>query len=413
MKMLEISKEEFEDFAKDYSYYNYLQTENYGITMQTFGYDYSFIAYTNNDDEMLAAGMFLIKELNKSYKYAYCPGGYLIDYNNSDLLRRFTNNLKKYYRSKKVIFLKTNPSIDIAKIDQFSDYETNPNSNKDIIEILKKYGYKKRKELEPLQLMEPKLHGVIDLKNYSKNKLDKEIINKLESIENKGIEIESTSIDKIELFYDFIKENDDKGIDFYKNMYNAFINDNQIDLLLVKVNYEKYLVSAKKKAEEEQIKNEELNKKLPSNMTERALTEKIESDKKLESYKKDVVEATNGLSKNGETYIAGALVIKFKNKITIIAAGVDKTTELNQDYYLYDRIFNMYKNEYEIADIGAIANNFEKSSIYNEANSFKLAFKPVILETIGEFDLIVSELRFKIAEKNNLLSNEFSKKKNI
>ena len=137
MKMLEISKSDFENFAKSYPYFNYLQTENYGITMKTFGYDYSFVAYTNNDDKMLAAGMFLTKELNKKYKYAYCPGGYLIDYNNPDLVRRFTNNLKKYYRSKKVIFLKTNPSIDIAKIDQLKDYETNTNSNNDIIETLK------------------------------------------------------------------------------------------------------------------------------------------------------------------------------------------------------------------------------------------------------------------------------------
>ena len=33
-----------------------------------------------------------------SYYYAYCPKGFIIDYEDSDLLKRFTNNLKKYYK---------------------------------------------------------------------------------------------------------------------------------------------------------------------------------------------------------------------------------------------------------------------------------------------------------------------------
>ena len=35
--------------------------------------------------------------------------GFIIDYNDFDLVKRFTNNLKKYYKRKKVVFLKINP----------------------------------------------------------------------------------------------------------------------------------------------------------------------------------------------------------------------------------------------------------------------------------------------------------------
>ena len=71
----------------------------------------------------------------------------------------------------------------------------------------------------------------------------------------------------------------------------------------------------------------------------------------------------------------------------------------------------MYKDEYEIADINGIADDFSDESRFAGLNKFKLGFNPTIVENIGELDLIISDWRFKIVEKNNLLSNEFAKKK--
>ena len=264
MKMLEISKEKFEEFASKSPYNNYCQTDNYGITMTDNGFNYTFIAYTTNNREILAAGMFLTKKIGKRYYYSYCPKGFIIDYNDADLVRRFTTNLKKYYRRKKVIFLKINPEVPIATIDAKKAFE------------------------------------------------------------------------------------------------------------------------------------------------------KAKSDKVLEEYKQDVIHATQGLRKNEDTYIAGALVIKHDNKITIIAADKDKNYDyLNPDYFLYNRLLDMYKEEYEIANIGALADDFKDNSQFKEYNQLKIDFNPTIYEYIGELDLIISEWRFKIVEKNNLLSNEFSRKRNI
>lgn len=411
MKMVEISKEKFDNFAKKNSYYNYYQTANYGLVMAEHGFEYSFIAYTTNENEILAAGMFLTKKIGKSYYYAYSPKGFIIDYSDSELLRKFTNNLKKFYRRKKVILLKINPEIPIATIDSKNEFERTENSNMSILDELKSFGFKKRKESEPLQLLEPKLTGIINLKDYDVKKLNKETQLKIENTINKGLEIEACDATKIEIFYEYIKNKTEKNINYYRNLLINFKKDNQADLLLVKVNYEKYLISAKKKVEEEQIKNDELNERLQKDASEKNLTEKMESDKLLEEYKQSVVYATAGLRKNEETYIGGAIVIKFENKITIVELGIDETHEyLNQNYFLYDKIFDMYKDEYEIADINAIANDFKDDSTYHEFNKIKLGFNPTITEYIGELDLIISEWRFKIAEKNNLLSSEFIRK---
>lgn len=413
MRMIELTKEKFEEFARKSPYKNYCQTANYGKIMAETGFDYTFVGYTTNDLEILAAGMFLTKKIG-SYYYAYCPKGFIIDYSDSDLVKRFTNNLIKYYKRKKIIFLKINPEIPISELDYKNSNERINNRNTEILDNLKRLGFKKRKETEPLQLLQPKLNALINLKDYDINNLDKRIRNKINSSNNKGLEIEIADSSKIEILYEFIKNMKDRSINYYRNFYNTFKNNEQADLLLVKVNYEKYLINAKKKVEEEQSKNEELNERLKQDTSEKNLNEKMESDKILEEYKQDVIYATQGLKKNEDTYIAGAIVIKYENKVSILIAGVDKNYNyLNPNYFLHNQILELYKNDYEIADINGIADDFNEESKYSGLNKFKMGFNPTITEYIGELDLIISNWKFKIVEKNNMLSNEFTKKKDI
>lgn len=411
MKMIELTKEQFEEFAKNSPYNNYCQSANFGMMMAETGFEYSFVGYTTNDYKILAAGMFLTKKIG-NYFYAYCPKGFIIDYNDYDLLRRFTNNLKKYYKRKKVIFLKINPEIPIATIDYKNDYNRLTNSNTEILNNLKSLGFKKRKETEPLQLLQPKITALIDLKNYNADSLDKRIRHKIRSSENKGLELEIVDSTKIDILYNFIKHMKDRSVNYYRNFYNSFKKNEQADLLLVKVNYETYLLNAKRKVEEETTRNEELNERLQLDPSEKNLNEKMESDKILEEYKQDIIYATTGLRKGEDIYIAGAIVIKYGNKISIVIAGVDKNYNyLNPNYFLHHKILEMYKNDYEIADINGIADDFTNDSKYSRLNKFKFGFNPTVTEYIGELDLIISEWRFKIVEKNNMLSNEFTKKK--
>lgn len=412
MRMIEITKEKFEEFTSNSEYKNYCQTANYGMIMSETGFDYSFVAYTTNDLEILAAGMFLTKKIGRYY-YAYCPKGYIIDYNDTELVRKFTRNLIKYYKRKKVIFLKINPEIIIGTINT-NTFEKIPNENTNILDNLKSLGFKKRKELSPLELLQPKLTALINLKEYDVNKLDKKVRNNIRNTENNGLTLEVADANKIEILYEFIKNMKDRSINYYRNFYNTFKRTEQADLLLVSIDYETYLINAKKRVEEEQIKNEELNNKLRTDTSEKTLNEKMSSDKALEQYKQDVIYATAGLKRSEKTYIAGAITIKYGSKVSILIAGVDKNYNyLNPNYFLHHKIFEMYKENYDECDINGIADDFTNDSKFSGLNKFKMGFNPKIVEYIGELDLIISEWRFKIVEKNNLLSNEFTKKKNI
>ena len=254
----------------------------------------------------------------------------------------------------------------------------------------------------------------MNLKEYDVNKLDKKFRSNILKSETNGLELEIADGTKIEILYEFIKNMKDRNVNYYRNIYNSFKRNELADLLLVKVNYEAYLINAKKRVEEEQIKNEELNARLRTDTSEKNLNEKMNSDKALEQYKQDVIYATEGMKKNEVTYIAGAIVIKYKNKTSIFIAGVDKKYNyLNPNYFLHHKIFEMYKNDYDICDINGIADDFTDDSKFKGLNRFKIGFNPEIVEYIGELDLVVNNWRFKRVEKNNLLSNEFTKKKDV
>ena len=414
MKMIEISKEKFEDFRNKNKYDNFCQTSNYGSFMKKQGYEYNYIAYTTNDYEILAAGLVLTKKkIGRSYYYAYCPKGFLIDYNDEELVKKFTKNLIRYYKKKKIIFLKINPEIPIATIDSNNKYERIPNENDHILENLKGLGFKKRKEINPFDLLEPKLTTILNLNEFN-NDINDNIKNKIDVSKNNGLELIEGDSTKIETLYNIVKEFASYSLDYYKDLYDEFKKDEKADLLLVKVNYETYLINAKKRVEQEEENNELLNKRFKNNSDDEIFVEKMKSDRNLEKYKQDIVYATNGIKNKNESYIAGALIIKHNNKITVVLSG--KTNEydyLYPDYYLYNKIIDKYKEDYEYIDFYGIANDFKEESKYYEINKLKTDFNSNITEFIGELDLIISEWKFKIVEKNNSLSNEFTKKKEI
>ena len=408
MKMIELTKEKFYDFVKNNKYNNFCQTENYAKAMKYNNYQYMYIAYTTNDYEILAAGMFLTKKINHSISYAYCPKGYIIDYDNIELVRKFSKNIIKFLKRKNIIFLRINPEVPIATIDYNKNFEKKNTEHKELLEELKKIGFMKRKEKTPLTLLEPKLTAILDLKEYNKNNLDKNFKEKINYAENKGFALEITDSLNLDALKKITKPD---YIDYYKNIYEEFKKDEYVDFVILKINYEKFLLSAKKRVEKEQENNDMLNETLQKKQTEDILNKKMESDKILEEYKQDVIKATAGLKTNDTTCLAAAIVIKYKNKVSFILADENPDyTHLEPIYYLYNELIEKYKENYEFADFYGIANDFSKDSKFEKINNIKLGFNPTLYEYIGELDIITSPLKHKLYGKNITYSKILHKK---
>lgn len=409
MHIKELSIQDFEAFVDKNPLGNHYQSFNYALLMAENGYDYELIGLVDEYNHIHAASLILIKKLNYFFKYGYAPKGFIIDYFDKKLLKEFTDQLIQYYKKKHLVFIKLNPEIAICEINPKTK-EKRFNWNVEIKDNLIDLGYAKLKDNLYFESMIPKYNAIVNLKDFDLKKINKNTRNKIKRAENKGLNIEIADRSGIDILFNFIKKKRNKDAFYYKDYYNIFSKTNSIDLFLVSVDTKQYLLNAKEAYEKELNKNSEFNNSLIHDHSEKKLNIKMNSDRKLLSYKNDVLEATHKNNENAKIYIAGALVVKYKNRINIIISGFDTNyKKFNPNYFLHYKILDYYKKYYDFADLNGMTGDFSKENPYYGLNQFKLGFNPKIYEFIGEYDLIINETIYHSMLKSGKLAKTFNK----
>ena len=111
MKIVTLSAEEFDHFADNHKYRNYYQTSAYGNLMRKHGFEVNYLGFKSSDGNLIGASLLLSKNLFGKYRYAYAPHGFLIDYNDPDLINELADKLQKLLLKQQYIFLKIDPLI--------------------------------------------------------------------------------------------------------------------------------------------------------------------------------------------------------------------------------------------------------------------------------------------------------------
>lgn len=406
MNIKEISIAEFKDFVSSHFIGNFHESINYAVIKAEEGYDYEFISY--GGDEIVGAALILYKKIG-GYYYGYSPRGFLIDYSNTFLLEDFTKKIKDFYEKKNFVFIKINPEIAIAKLNKKTmNFEYNENYR--IVDNLIRCGYKKLKDNMNFESLLPRVNAIINLDEFDVNKLNKNTRNKIKKGLRKGLVLEKCDHNKLNIFYEFIKNKIKKDEYYYNDFYNVFSKTADVDLLLVRVDYKTFLINSTNAYNNEARINNYLNNKLLSNNNSNVINSKMNSDKTLLSYKNDIAEASKYLNTNTETYLAGALVIKYQNRVIIEISGFDKSMgRYSPNYFLYYALIKYYSKNYKYIDLNGITGDLSKDGYYYGLNRFKMGFNPDVYEYIGEFDLVINDKEYNKLLKSGLLAKEFNK----
>ena len=399
---------EFESFANNHVLANRYQTINYAMLMSECDYDYDLIGYFEGN-KLVAASLIIFKNVTSFKKYGYAPKGFLVDYLNPHLLERFTRAIAEYYQKLGVVFIKINPELVISQIDIKTKQKE---EHKNIIakRYLSDNGYYKLKDNLYFESRLPRFNAFINLKNYDISKIQKHTRNKIRRAAQKGLEFELVENNGIDTLYEFIKRKRPKDVIYYKRYYNMYKKTGSVDIFLVSIDYSKYLLNAQEKYEEELEINAKLNSVLIHDHSKKNINKKMESDRKLISYKNDVIAATEGAKYSGKRYIAGAMVVKFANRVDIVMSGYDTSCgQFDANYFLHSSIINYYKDSYEILDLNGITGDFTDKNPYQGLNDFKLGFNPKVYELIGEYDLILKPMTYKKLYNNGILAKVLNK----
>ena len=407
MRIIELTISEFDNFTTNHPLRNYCQTSKYAKVMGEKGFGYDYIGYQDDSNNLVAASLILTKKIGPFNKFAYAPKGFLIDYYNNELLRMFVRDISTYYKKKGFIFIKINPEIIIGQLNPEKNFMPDYNQNVNIIDSLKDLGFRRRREIKPLDFVMPRINPYINLKKYNINNLSDKCKTNIKNCDKRGLMLEVATSKDIQILYDIIKDNTYEDINYYRNLLNVY--NTEAELLLIKVDYNICLANAQKQYEHELDDNNYWNSMIQRDNNEKNLTEKMESDKRLLKYKEEMIAATERLKKEKYQYVGGAIVIKYQNRVSIVASGFKKNDNyLAPGYFLYNNLTQRYKDDYDYLDLFGLSSNFNPDSEYYSFNEEKLAFDPTIYEFIGEFDLVLNEGKFKSIQGKGLLSKEFT-----
>lgn len=413
MIIKDISMNEFNDFSKNHILKNMFQSIQYAELMSKYGYEPIYVGgYENNI--LVAASMLLTKKIAPAFKYGYAPRGFLVDYLNSELLSEFTKKLQGFLYKKNIIFVKINPEIIYSIVNKDNGEKEINYINAKIIDILESLGYIKLKDNLYFEALLPRYNPIISLMEYDFTKLSSTIKNKITKNAKKGLYLVEGTPEDLKTFYSFIKDKKNRPFEYYKDYYEIYNRDDMMDLILIEINNTEYLKAIKSEYEKEVEINNILNVDFQNNPKDEGVyNKKMNSDKKLSDLNVEIGKTSLKIQKNIlKDTIAGALVIKYMNRVYILISGFDKNySKLNPNYLLHAKIIDKYKKEnYKFLDLNGITGDFTDDNPYKGLNDFKTSLNPKIYEYIGEFDMVVNKTMYQILLSSNKLQKEFQRK---
>lgn len=406
MLLKELTNEEFRTFSKNFNLKSIYQTVEYAFVMNKQNFDCVLLGLCDDSNNIVAASLFLIDKNNK-YKCAYCPRGYLIDYNNFNLLNTYTKEIKKYFNKRNIISIKISPLIIKNAYDVKYNVITKNNYYDNIFHNLKKLGYKHLGYNNFFEGLKPRYEAIIDLnvpyyilfKNISKN-----FRTKIRSAEKRGIKVYKGNVNDLEYLYLQTKESYPRDLKYFQDCYKHFSVNNQIEFFYTKLDTAAYLECSQQLYQEQERIASNISYEISNNLkrnNKKLVNKKIDADKLADKYKQQLIEATNVITKYPEGIVtASALVIKNSDEVFLLMDGYNKEYKnLNSKQLLIWKLCERYAKEgFKKFNLGGITGLNISDNQYQGLNDFKINFNALAVEYIGDLELITNNTQYFIEQ---------------
>lgn len=417
MKIITLTEQQFDTFAKKHIYRNYYQSSSYGKVMKELGFSVEYIGIVDDVNLIIGASLIIYKNVLIGKKIAYTPRGILYNYDDINSVKELVNSLKTYLEKKNCILLRIDPYIP-ATIRNTKGKTTNMNKNiNTIMANLKDTGFNYKGQNKFFENELSRYEGVLLFKNRNIKDIylgfSKAVKHKINKAANSGIKIVKDNTNNFSILEKFCKQNKiTKLNNYHKYIIENFGNKANIYFALLDTNI--FVTVSKNIYEKEMEKNDELSQKIQLygqknvGTKQKLLNTKIESDKLLSIYKDQLVLATKLLEEQPNNIILGAAVtIEYDEAIYLIDDFyTSKFKNLNANYLIRWFIMNeIEKRNLKYFNIGPITGEFIRKNPYSNLNENKLGFGCVPTEYIGEFELVIDGFNYKLYQS-------FSKDKN-
>lgn len=433
MKLVKLNKEEFKKFADKHEQITFHQTKEWGNLKSKNNWTPYYIGLKEKD-EIKAGALILAKNIpiiNK--KIFYSPRGFLIDYNNKQLLTEFTTEIKKLLKKENGILLKMDPYIEYQERDNNGQIVENGHNNKGAYQNLVKLGYKHFGFNLMQDTLQPRWMHVIEINNRTEDQIQQDMESKTRQIlrknEKAGITTREITKEELPIFKEIMEKTSDRRefidrpLSYYESMWDSLHDSGIMKIMIAEIDFNKFkkntneeLITTEKNLKERIYKHDnkllKMNEKkyLSNNKQDEETINRLNKQlEKIEEYKK--------IYGNKKT-LGGILFLIYGNEVLSLYGGTDDNLMQFQSAYTvhYAGIKYAIDHKYKRYNFYGITGNFNKDNPLYGLYLFKKSFGGHVVELIGEFDLIISpfwyhmyNLAFKTYHNIKLIKKKISK----
>lgn len=408
MEFVQLSKQEYQGFAKKHPYRNYLNSLYAFEVKKAYGYENYFVGVKENGVLLGAAGISL-SPLMKYYRYAYAQRGFLMDYQNSEVLSFFTKELKRYLKKKRVVFLRMDPYVAYQQRDENGNVVEDGFHHQYVLDHLREHGYQHQGFTTGFGLdSQVRWMMVLDLKDKQEDQVWKELNQRtrwsIHKAQKLGVEVKTLRLEELDQFYDMVeyaastRQFANLPLSHYKEQMKIYGNEHA-KFVMAYLDCEKTRQRLKQTLEI-QIKELDAIKlqfmKTPDakkyKNKRQAQQEMIDANKK-QMKEVEILKQTYG----NHIPIATAYFILYEDEIVYVASGAyDEFRSFHGPYAIQ---WSMIKEAIRLGvgryNFYGTSGNFEKDASDYGVYLFKKGFHASVEELIGDFILPIRPLLYR------------------
>lgn len=394
MEFVELTKKEYHDFWENHPLKTFLSAPEIGKLREKANWKTYYVGVKDKKKIIAATMMFGRKSHFGRYEF-YSPRGYLLDFNDEDLVEFFTKNLKKYLQKKKAYIFRVDPYLIYKQRDIDGNVVEGGVDNSKVVSHLEALGFKKVpiKDMEQVGWM-----FSLDLEGKDEEQILKEMKpntrNTIRKTEKFGITIKELEYEELPRFQSIMEETGKRKefavrkLDYFQTMYKLFHDKGEVKYYVTELDLKKYQANLKKEKKEKEEKLQSLSDAKYNEGQKKNLNQEIAS---LEKRITEANEIRKKASKDVIT-LSGSMFMLIKPEVIYLSSG---------NYEEYMNYNSQYLIQWELIKYG-IKNGFKKHNFYGiPANinehpkdygiyEFKRGFNGYVEELIGEFELPIS-----------------------
>ena len=394
MEFQEITEKEYRNYWENHPLKTFLSAPEISKLREKSGWNTYYVGIKENKKIIAAAMLLSHKRHFNKYEF-YSPRGFLMDFENQELVSFFTQELKKYIKDKKGYILRIDPYVIYKQRDIDGNIVEGGINHEKVVEHLEFLGYKKVsvEEKEQVGWM-----FSLDLEGKTEEDILKEMKpntrNTIRKTEKFGITVKEISYEELDRFQSIMEETSqrkgfsNRKLSYYQDMYQLFHNQNEVKFFITELDLKEYVERLEKEKTEKNEKLQSLSDAKYNDGAKKNLKDEITSIEKR-------IEESNRIREEKNTDVitlSGSMFMLIKPEIIYLSSG---------NYEEFMKFNSQYLIQWELIKYG-IENGYKKHNFYGIPENinthpkdygiyeFKRGFNGYVEELIGEFELPIT-----------------------